>query len=241
MAVVLIIGLVGISVIWQSASSASGISESSSEIYWKEMRPVRVLEAGLAADSEIFFVVENSGPDPITINRIGIGEASASLREYGSDMPLTSIYLAPGEIKRVVASSFGSFDCMVGKKKDVALSIGYRTQYGDARVLKGEKSLAIRCNMNSGAYASSNQTSCASQGQGCGSGISCCEGLACIDNTCEYCRGEGKDCKDSSWCCEGLACMEGYCQYCRGEGGECADNSWCCEGLACMEGYCKFY
>ncbi|MEM4633587.1 MAG: hypothetical protein QW275_00345 [Candidatus Anstonellaceae archaeon] len=211
LAVVLIIGLAGISLLGFFPGTASETSETASEIYWKSARPFRIVEAGLYDDSQLFFAIENAGTDPVRLTGIGIGDARATIQEYGG-APVSSIYFSQGEAKKIVVSSFGTFDCLEGKTNSVGLTLFYQTIGGIEKRYVGERKMIIRCNRNSGAYNSNNTGGeCKREGEGCNTASDCCSGLWCGDNTCRRCLGEGESCKEDSWCCSGI-CRDKKCR-----------------------------
>ena len=116
LSVVLVIGLVSVSLLSYFPETASGISESSSNVYWQgQARPLRISEATQTAESSFAFALENADADQITLMGITMDGSAASLSENGANYSnSSSIYFGPGE-KKVVGARLDSFEFVAGQ------------------------------------------------------------------------------------------------------------------------------
>ncbi len=74
---------------------------------------------------------------------------------------------------------------------------------------------------------------CGNAGDACGGAGTCCGTLSCADGSCAMCEPEGAACQADGDCCGATLCIEGTCSECRATGDACGDAGDCCGSARC--------
>ncbi len=148
LAVVLVIALVSIALLGFFPGLATDARITQSRSYWQSASPIAITETILSGTT-LTLVLQNNGPDPISIGVDGITTVSTEATPTTESGPLAAKTLGPGGRLTLASTDMpvvvGGVTCALNTVYEFNVEIDYGTPTLAGQTQRGSKTLAVKC------------------------------------------------------------------------------------------------